>query len=99
VVYEILDAGALLVGSSTLNNHMLPQIADILTYLKGLSQNLMHSHSDLRLEREEANPSDSRYACPNSGGAGGEPIRVKMSPTSCPRAMLRAGKLTAKKIA
>jgi len=36
VVYEILNAGALLVGSSTLNNHMLPQIADILTYLKGL---------------------------------------------------------------
>ncbi len=36
IAYEILDAGALIVGSSTLNNNMLPQIADVLTYLKGL---------------------------------------------------------------
>jgi flavorubredoxin len=36
VVYEVLDAGAFIVGSSTLNNNMLPGMADILTYLKGL---------------------------------------------------------------
>lgn len=36
VAYEILDAGALVVGSSTLNNNMLPQMADVTTYLKGL---------------------------------------------------------------
>ena len=36
VAYEVLDAGALVVGSSTLNNQMLPGMADILTYLKGL---------------------------------------------------------------
>jgi flavorubredoxin len=36
VAYEILDAGALLAGSSTLNNNMLPAMADVLTYLKGL---------------------------------------------------------------
>lgn len=36
VVYELLGAGALAVGSPTLNNHMLPNMADILTYLKGL---------------------------------------------------------------
>jgi len=36
VVYETLDAGALVVGSSTLNNNMLPAMADVLTYLKGL---------------------------------------------------------------
>jgi len=36
VVYEILDTGALIVGSSTLNNNMLPHIADVLTYLRGL---------------------------------------------------------------
>jgi flavorubredoxin len=42
VAYELLDAGALIVGSSTLNNHMLPHIADVLTYLKGLKpKNLM----------------------------------------------------------
>ncbi|MBM3307764.1 MAG: FprA family A-type flavoprotein [Candidatus Eisenbacteria bacterium] len=33
---EVLEAGALLVGSSTLNGQMLPTVADILTYLKGL---------------------------------------------------------------
>jgi flavorubredoxin len=36
VAYELLGAGALAVGSPTLNNNMLPQVADILTYLKGL---------------------------------------------------------------
>ena len=34
--YEVLDTGALLVGSSTLNNNILPQMADVMTYLKGL---------------------------------------------------------------
>jgi flavorubredoxin len=42
VVYELLGAGALAVGSSTLNNNMLPGMADVLTYLKGLKpQNLV----------------------------------------------------------
>jgi len=42
VVAEVLDAGALLVGSSTLNNNMLPRVADLLTYLTGLKpQNLI----------------------------------------------------------
>ncbi len=36
VVTEVLDAGALLVGSPTMNNNMLPTLADVLTYLKGL---------------------------------------------------------------
>jgi flavorubredoxin len=36
VAYEVLDAGALIVGSPTLNNNMLPSMADVLTYLKGL---------------------------------------------------------------
>lgn len=36
VVYELLDAGALIVGSSTLNNQMLPQMGDMMTYLRGL---------------------------------------------------------------
>jgi len=36
VATEILDAGALLVGSPTLNNNMFPTVADVLTYLKGL---------------------------------------------------------------
>ena len=36
VAYEVLDAAALIAGSSTLNNNMLPGMADILTYLAGL---------------------------------------------------------------
>ncbi len=36
VMYELLCAGAVAVGSPTLNNHMLPNMADILTYMRGL---------------------------------------------------------------
>lgn len=36
IVTELLDAGALLVGSPTLNNNLLPTVADLLTYLRGL---------------------------------------------------------------
>jgi flavorubredoxin len=36
VATEILDAGALVVGSPTLNNNMYPTVADLLFYLKGL---------------------------------------------------------------
>ena len=36
VIHELLDAGALIVGSPTLNNGMFPTVADLLTYLKGL---------------------------------------------------------------
>lgn len=36
VVTELLDAGALVVGTPTLNNNLFPTVADILTYIKGL---------------------------------------------------------------
>ena len=36
VVTELLDAGALLVGSPTMNNNIFPSVADVMTYLKGL---------------------------------------------------------------
>jgi flavorubredoxin len=36
VAAELLDAGALLVGSPTLNNAILPTVADALTYVRGL---------------------------------------------------------------
>ncbi len=36
VVTELLDAGALLVGSPTMNNQVYPTVADIMNYLKGL---------------------------------------------------------------
>lgn len=36
IATEMLDAGALLVGSPTLNNFLFPTVADVLTYLRGL---------------------------------------------------------------
>ena len=36
VATEILEAGALLVGSPTINNMLFPSVADVLAYLKGL---------------------------------------------------------------
>ena len=36
VAAEILDAGALVVGSPTLNNGIFPTVADVLSYLRGL---------------------------------------------------------------
>lgn len=36
VMTEVLDAGAVIFGSSTLNNGMMPHIADMLHYMKGL---------------------------------------------------------------
>jgi flavorubredoxin len=33
---EALDAGAILVGSPTLNNGLFPTVSDFLTYMKGL---------------------------------------------------------------
>ncbi len=36
VATEVLEAGALVVGSPTMNNQIYPTIADVMTYLKGL---------------------------------------------------------------
>lgn len=36
VATEVLNASAIIVGSSTLNNNIFPTVADVLTYLKGL---------------------------------------------------------------
>lgn len=36
IITEILDAGAVVVGSPTINNNLFPTIADFLTYMKGL---------------------------------------------------------------
>lgn len=36
IMTEVLDAGALILGSATLNNNIMPAMADVLTYMKGL---------------------------------------------------------------
>jgi len=42
VATEVLEAGALLVGSPTINANMFPTVADVLSYLRGLNrQNLI----------------------------------------------------------
>ncbi|OGW79946.1 MAG: MBL fold metallo-hydrolase [Omnitrophica bacterium RIFCSPLOWO2_12_FULL_44_17] len=42
IATEVLDAGALIVGSPTLNDNLYPTVADCMTYLKGLKpQNLI----------------------------------------------------------
>ena len=37
VATEVLESGALIAGSPTINNQIFPTIADILTYIKGLN--------------------------------------------------------------
>ncbi len=36
IITEVLDAGAIVIGSPTLNNGLFPTISDFLTYIKGL---------------------------------------------------------------
>lgn len=36
ILTEVLDARAVILGSSTLNNNIMPAMADVLTYMKGL---------------------------------------------------------------
>lgn len=36
IMTELIDAGALVVGSPTLNNHIFPTLADVLVYMQGL---------------------------------------------------------------
>jgi len=36
IITEVLDAGAVIIGSPTLNNGLFPTISDFLTYMKGL---------------------------------------------------------------
>ncbi len=38
VATELLDAGALIVGSPTINNNLFPTVADTFTYIKGLKR-------------------------------------------------------------
>jgi flavorubredoxin len=36
IITEVLDAGAIVIGSPTLNNGLFPTVSDVLTYMKGL---------------------------------------------------------------
>ena len=52
IITEILDAGAVLVGSPTMNNGLFPTVMDFLTYLKG-SETQQKNRRRLRLLRLE----------------------------------------------
>ena len=36
IITEVLDAGAIIIGSTTINNGLFPTVSDFLTYMKGL---------------------------------------------------------------
>ena len=81
VVYELLGAGALAVGSSTLNNQMLPQMADILTYLRGLKpKNLVGAAFGSYGWSGEAVPQMEEILAEMKVEKAGEGIRVKNVP-------------------
>ena len=83
VATEILDAGALLVGSPTINNEMFPTVADCLTYLKGLRpKNLIGAAFGSCGWSGEA----PKHVAQTLGEMGvelvAEPLRIKYVPTS-----------------
>jgi flavorubredoxin len=83
VVYELLCAGAIAVGSSTLNNNMLPGMADVLTYLRGLKpQNLVGAAFGSYGWSGEAVRQIEEVLCGMKVEIGGEGIRVKNVPDS-----------------
>ena len=82
IMYELLDAAAVVVGSSTLNNNMLPQMADILTYMKGLKpKNLMgFAFGSYGWSGEAAVHVDAQMKEMGIDMTG-EPLKVKNAPT------------------
>jgi len=81
VAYEVLDAGALLVGSPTLNNSMFPAMADVLTYLRGLRpQNLIGAAFGSYGWSGEAAKHMEAYLADMKVELVGESIRIKHVP-------------------
>jgi len=82
IMHELLDAAAVIVGSSTLNNNMLPQMADILTYMKGLKpKNLMgFAFGSYGWSGEAAGHIDAQMKEMGIDMTG-EPLKAKNAPT------------------
>ncbi len=82
IMHELLDAAAVVVGSSTLNNNMLPQMADILTYMKGLKpKNLMgFAFGSYGWSGEAAGHIDAQMKEMGIDRTG-EPLKAKNAPT------------------
>ncbi len=81
VVYELLGAGALAVGSATLNNNVLPRMADIMTYLRGLKpRNLVGAAFGSYGWSGEAVRQIEEFLAEMKAESAGEGIRVKNVP-------------------
>lgn len=81
VATELLDAGALLVGSPTLNDGLFPTVADVLTYVKGLKPQkligaVFGSYGWSSTGLDEA----VRYLTEMNVELVGEPLKVKYVP-------------------
>jgi len=82
VITELLDAGALLVGSPTLNQEILPTVADVLCYIHGLKpQNLIGQIFSSYGWGNEAQKILIEYMKNMKIELIGEPIKVKYVPT------------------
>ncbi|MDD2716954.1 MAG: FprA family A-type flavoprotein [Candidatus Wallbacteria bacterium] len=81
VAAELLEAGALLAGSPTINNGIFPSVADVMTYLKGLKpQNKVGtSFGSYGWGGEAAGQLSEFLKCMNLEQAG-EPLKVKYVP-------------------
>ncbi len=83
VATELLAAGALIVGSPTLNNNMFPTIADILSYIKGLKpRNLITASFGSYGWSGEAADQIADYMQSMKLDFFGEPLKVKYVPDS-----------------
>jgi len=81
VIAELLCAGALIVGSSTLNNTMLPKMADTMNYVKGLKPlNLVGQAFGSYGWSGESVPQLSNVLKEMKVEAIGEPIKVEYVP-------------------
>ncbi len=100
VATEILDAGAMLVGSPTINNTLFPTLADVLTYLKGLKpKGLVGAAFGSFGWSGEAVKDITAYLNDMEVELVGEPVKVKYVPDAATLAECRQlGKMVAKRL-
>jgi len=83
VATEILEAGALLLGSPTINNNIFPSLADTLTYLRGLKpKNLIGAAFGSYGWSGEAQKQLENYLQEMNVEVVADPIKVNYVPTS-----------------
>jgi len=79
---KLLDAGIVVVGSPTLNNHLYPTVADFLTYMKGLKrQSLLGGAFGSFGWSGEAAKQISDYLAASGVELPCDPVKVKYVPT------------------